>query len=170
MHQVPEFQLVKLSTDGEPRASTESIAQGYNVTHQSTMRLLKRYQAQLETFGLVGFEIRARAEGQHGGGDIEYALINERQTGFLLSLMRNNKEVVAFKLRMSHAFWNMQESLHRRDLSLWERRIRLETKDASSKAKASIGSGLMLDRKRALPAIKTERAILNAAIQPSLLN
>lgn len=52
--------------------------------------------------------------------------------------------------------------------AIWRRRLGLEAKDATSKALASAGSRLMLDRKRELPAIKDERAKLETEMQPGL--
>jgi len=138
------LQIVQIGSDGEPRASTEAIALGYKNSHESVMRLVGRYKAQLETFGIIGFEIRKL----NGAGRLEkYALLNERQAGFLISLMRNNTEVVDFKLRMAHEFWRMTESLANRDVTLLTRRILLEQKDGASLA--GIGSGLVPDRRGA---------------------
>lgn len=52
--------------------------------------------------------------------------------------------------------------------TLWQQRLSLEAKDATSKAMATIGSGLMLDRRRALPGLRNGRALLDEAMQPRL--
>ena len=162
------IQIVQIGSDGEPRASTEAIAAGYKMQHKNVLALLMKYLEKVETFGLVAFETRARLDGQHGGGDAEYALLNELQAGFLVSLMRNNAEVVEFKLNMWHEFKRMRESLANRDVTLLTRRILLEQKDGASLALARIGSGLMLDRRGELPGIRTERALLRAVMEPGL--
>lgn len=51
---------------------------------------------------------------------------------------------------------------------LWQQRLGLEAKDATSKAMASVGSKLMLDRRRVLPGLRSERIKLDAAMQPAL--
>lgn len=43
------------------------------------IKLVRSYQGDLEEFGLVRFEIRAREAGKHGGGDVEYAILNKHQ-------------------------------------------------------------------------------------------
>ncbi|WP_395701220.1 KilA-N domain-containing protein [Aquabacterium sp.] len=53
---------------------------------------------------------------------------------------------------------------------LWHQRLQLEANDATSKALASAGSRLMLDRRRMLPCLTTRRAELEDAMQPSLFS
>lgn len=161
------LQIVQIGADGEPRASTEAIAAGYKNSHEAVMKLVNRYKSQLETFGKVGFEIRPSPDSKTGQM-YKLAMLNERQAGFLISLMRNNVEVVDFKLRMAHEFWRMGDALANRDVTLLTRRILLEQKNGTSLALARIGSGLMLDRKGDLPGIRTERALLRAVMEPGL--
>ena len=165
MHQSTNFQLVHISDDGEPRASTEAIALGYKASHASVLKLARRYLAQIESLGLIRFESRLNKQGKA----TEYGLLNERQAAFLVGLMRNTKEVVEFKLNMAHEFWRMNESLQNRDLTLWERRLRLEAKDIKSKALATIGSHLMIDRKKEKPRLEAERFLIDVEMNPSLL-
>lgn len=47
-------------------------------------------------------------------------------------------------------------------------RLALESRDASSKVKATFGSKLMLERRRDLPAINNERAKLEQEMQGGL--
>lgn len=70
--------------------------------------------------------------------------------------------------RFIAAFDAMTEQLEQLAHNLWTRRMRLEAKDASSAARASLGSGLMLDRKKELPAIKKERAQIQQEMEPPL--
>ena len=132
------------------------------------MALLHEYSAQVATFGLVAFETRARLKGKHGGGNVELAMLNERQASFLISLMRNTPEVLDFKLQMAHEFWRMADSLANRDRSLLTQRILLEQREGKSAELARIGSGLMLDRKRELPSINAERDLLRVVMEPGL--
>lgn len=53
---------------------------------------------------------------------------------------------------------------------LWQQMQALIAKEVGSQVRASFGSHLMLDRKRELPGLRTEREMLESAIQPSLLN
>ncbi|CAK0751053.1 hypothetical protein CCP3SC15_1740001 [Gammaproteobacteria bacterium] len=72
---------------------------------------MRTYLADLEEFGLVRFEIRPREAGKHGGGDVEYAILNEQQSTLILTFMRNSVIVVGFKKRLVKAFWEMARKL-----------------------------------------------------------
>lgn len=161
--------LVILSDDGEPRASSITIAAGMQAKHASVLRLVRDHMASLEEFGGVGFEIQPF---QTAGGiqQREIALLNEPQAALLITFMRNTARVESFKVALVREFYRMRDALHQRELTLWERRLRLELRDRTSHAKAQVGSRLMHDRKKDLPGIKTERAILDGLQQPSLLN
>ena len=63
----------------------------------------------------------------------------------------------------------MAERLRNRDLTMWERRLRFETKDATSKAKGTVGSLLMTKRKVEKKPLDAERFLLEQEMQPGLL-
>ena len=163
-----DIQIVQIASDGEARASTEAIASGYELQHKNVMALLKRYMSQMQGFGLLAFEMRARPIGQHGGGDIEYALLNERQTMLLLTLMRNSKNVVEFKVRLIQEFCRMAEALQNRDMTMWDKRLKFEAKDQASKALGSHGSKLMHARRKEKPALEADRRLIEAEMEPPL--
>jgi phage antirepressor YoqD-like protein len=60
---------------------------------------------------LVGFQIQPRLSGQHGGGDAEYACLNEQQATLLLTYMRNNEIVRNFKKALVKAFYEMRQQM-----------------------------------------------------------
>lgn len=91
--------------------SSLAIAEGTENDHASVIKLVRTYQTDLEEFGLVRFQIRARLEGQHGGGDTEYALLNEQQASLLITYMRNNDIVRAFKKSLIKAFFEMKKQI-----------------------------------------------------------
>ncbi len=154
--------------DGEPRAATDLIASGMEQQHAAVIKLVRKHMADMAEFGRVGFEIRPFAT-PGGTQKREVALLNEHQTTLLISLMRNSEKVIAFKVALVREFFRMRDELKRRDTSCWQRMLQLEQRDADSKARASIGSRLMLDRKRELPGIAAERTLLEYEIQPGLL-
>ncbi|WP_306600726.1 phage antirepressor KilAC domain-containing protein [Geothrix sp. 21YS21S-2] len=100
--------LVTLASGGEPRTSSLAIAQGTENDHASVIKLVRTYRADLEEFGLVGFEIQPRPSGQHGGGDVEFALLNEQQATLLMTYMRNSEIVRKFKMRLVKAFYELR--------------------------------------------------------------
>lgn len=98
--------------NGESLTTSLLIAEGVGNPHSSVIRLIKDNQPDFEEFGLVGFQIRARSEGQHGGGDTEYALLNEQQATLLMTYMRNSPVVKQFKKALVKAFYEMRDNSH----------------------------------------------------------
>ena len=72
-----------------------------NKSHESTIKLIRRYQPQLEQFGLLDFKSESS-----GGRQTEYAILNEDQATFLVTLFRNTPTVVAFKVKLVKEFRN----------------------------------------------------------------
>lgn len=94
--------------DGEPRTTSLIVAQGTEVEHASVIKLIRNNITDFEEFGLVGFEIRPRPTGQHGGADVEYAILNEAQATLLLTYMRNSDIVRQFKKSLVRAFYELR--------------------------------------------------------------
>ncbi len=85
---------------GEARVDSRLIAQTLDTKHQSTFELVKRYQTDLEAFGLLPFQTGKA----NGGRPEKFALLNEDQAFFLLTLSKNTKRVVELKLKLVKAF------------------------------------------------------------------
>ncbi|MBP7632858.1 Rha family transcriptional regulator, partial [Candidatus Ozemobacteraceae bacterium] len=106
----PSKELVRI--DGrEPVASSEVLAVGFGVTHQAVLKLIEKYRDRFEAIRPIGFEIRSRLKGKHGGKDFRYCNLNEEQTTFLGSLLRNTDRVVDFKARLTREFFRMRSAL-----------------------------------------------------------
>lgn len=93
-------ELVFLNEDNEAVTTSLAIAEGAQVEHASVIKLVRNNLNDFNEFGLVRFEIRPRLKGQHGGGDTEYAILNEQQATLLFSYMRNSEIVKQFKIRL----------------------------------------------------------------------
>lgn len=72
--------------------------------------------------------------------------------------------------RFIAAFNQMSDQIERISMSMWMRRLALETRDANSFARASIGARFMRDRKGELPDIKDERERLKGEMEPPLFD
>lgn len=162
------FTNLVLAVEGEPRASSEVIARGVGVQHKNMLAMIRKYQGDLSEFGLVAFQTRARCSGKHGGGDVEFAMLNEQQATLLLAFMRNSPKVVEFKIALIKEFFRMRGELGRREQSLWHQMQALVAREVESKVRASFGSHLMLERKRDIPHFDEERFRLECQIQPEL--
>lgn len=87
--------------------TSETIAQGAGVEHRAVLQLISKHQAKIERFGQVAFEMRAG----YNNAQVRVALLNEHQSTFLLTMMRNTEQVLEFKANLVEAFFNMAEQL-----------------------------------------------------------
>jgi len=108
------MELVTLNA-GQPVTTSLAIAAGTHNEHASVIKLVRSYLPDLEEFGLVRFEIRPRLPGQHGGADVEYAVLNEQQSTLLLTYMRNSDIVRSFKKALVKAFFQMAQQRRQPD-------------------------------------------------------
>jgi phage regulator Rha-like protein len=98
-------ELVFMSA-GHAVTTTLAIAEGTNNEHASVISLVRKYQTDLEEFGLVDFKSEST-----GGRPTEYAILSELQSTLLLTYLRNSDVVRAFKKRLVKKFWEMTEQL-----------------------------------------------------------
>lgn len=73
-----------------------------------------------------------------------------------------------FHIRVIRAYRSHTGAEWRRGVGLLEQRLALEARDANSMVRASFGAHLMLDRRRELPTLKRERAVLAEQMEPDL--
>lgn len=99
--------------DGDAVTTTLAIAVGTQNDHASVIKLARTYQADLEEFGPVGFEIHVVARPQGGGTPAEFAILNEPQATLLLTYMRNTEIVRAFKKKLVREFWELVQERNR---------------------------------------------------------
>ena len=97
--------------NGEPMTTTLQIALGLGIQHATIIKLVRTYMPDFQEFGLVRFKIQPRLDGQHGGGDVKYAPLNEQQATFLMTLMRNSPRVIEFKKALVRAFFHARSLL-----------------------------------------------------------
>ena len=92
------------TTTTEARIDSRLLAKQLGNKHRHVMALLDKYLNKLKTFGHVSFK-NADGERKQGGGKGErYALLNENQAYFVLSLSRNSEIVVGLKARLIQVF------------------------------------------------------------------
>lgn len=83
--------------NGEQRISSEVIAESIGTVYKATNNLIRKYLPELEEFGEVHFE---KAVGQRK----KLAYLDENQAIFLMTLSKNTKVVVSFKLQLVKEF------------------------------------------------------------------
>lgn len=92
--------------DGQAFTTSVAIAEGTDNEHASVIKLVRTYQADLEEFGRVGFEIQP-FETAGGMQSREIAFLNQEQSTLVMTYMRNSEVVRAFKKRLVKAFYDL---------------------------------------------------------------
>ncbi|HIH4890142.1 MULTISPECIES: Rha family transcriptional regulator [Citrobacter] len=92
--------------------NTAAIAEGVGRDHDTIIKLVDRNKSDLEEFGEVGFEIRAG----YNNAKVRVAVLNEQQTTLLITYMRNNEVVRAFKKRLVAEFFTMRSALAKKKM------------------------------------------------------
>lgn len=110
-----------------------AIAEGVEKGHKPVIQLIRKYLADLEEFGRVEFEMRPFKTGG-GTQKQEIALLNEQQTTLLITYMRNNEVVRAFKKRLVSEFFKMRSTLAAKKMD--RNSARLEYKPMTDAIKA----------------------------------
>lgn len=90
----------------EPMTTSLAIADGTENTHESVIKLVRKYVEDLQEFGTFGFEIQ-----KSGGRPTEIAYLNEPQETLLITYLRNSEIVRRFKIALVKAFYEMRDRL-----------------------------------------------------------
>jgi len=96
--------LVIINSKKEAVTSHIIIAEGMGVTQHAALELIKRYKKELQEFGKVSFQMRPLESGQKQ----KQFMLNQHQATLLITLMRNNPETVAFKVKLVKQFVKME--------------------------------------------------------------
>lgn len=91
---------------GEATTTSLAIADGVGNSHKTVLQLVRQHAADLEEFGNLAFEMRNSTVG--AGRPTEFAVLNEQQSTLLLTYMRNNEIVRAFKIALVRAFFRLR--------------------------------------------------------------
>jgi phage regulator Rha-like protein len=114
--------LVKIKRiDGTEEIFTDSliIAKGTENQHDSILSLISKYKSEFSQLGNIRFT-DLKSENSKGGRPIKLFLLNEIQATFLMTLLRNNKVVVRFKLALTKEFYRMRELIREKLSSEWQ--------------------------------------------------
>ncbi|WP_168734396.1 Rha family transcriptional regulator [Pseudothauera nasutitermitis] len=101
----PHMPEIVVEHHGEPMTTSLAIADGVKIEHASVIKLVRKYAEDIGAFGEIGFEIRLNPHGK----PTEIAWLNEQQSTFLLTLMRNSPIVVEFKKALVRAFFALRD-------------------------------------------------------------
>lgn len=96
--------LIVVSVNGENRIDSRLIAKRMGLDTSNFLELLRKYQSELEELGQLPFQTEVGHRRQGGGNPTKYAMLNEDQIVFAITLSRNTPEVVQAKLAITIAF------------------------------------------------------------------
>lgn len=102
------------NTDRGLAVTSETIAHGSGVEHRAVLQLVNTYEQDLQQFGQTAFEMRSGQRRPQGGTGrpVRVAVLNEPQSTLLMTFMRNTEQVVAFKVALVKAFYQMAQQLN----------------------------------------------------------
>ncbi|GAA0809180.1 Rha family transcriptional regulator [Ligilactobacillus aviarius] len=96
------FKTTALST-AEPYTTSEVIAEYSENSHHAIQQLISKNKDNLEEFGILAFEMRKLKPGRGAKAKIYH--LNEQQATFLITLLKNTPNVVAFKFELTRQFY-----------------------------------------------------------------
>lgn len=167
-----KFNPVKLVDvkDAQPQTTTLQIALGLGLQHASVIKLVRTYRPDFAEFSPIRFEIR-KGEALPQGGfakATEYAVLDEQQATFLMTLLKNSPRVIAFKKSLVKAFFEARALLQTDYFALIQQREALNAKLECEKEIASAcGKGLSTWKKQR-DCLTTAIANVDRQIQPCL--
>lgn len=98
--------------DAVPFTTSKVIAEMTGMNHRRVKDAIRKYQADIEGFGLLG----AYETESTGGRPEEIFKLNEEQATFLMTLLKNTPVVVAFKKELVRQFYAMRRELVQRQV------------------------------------------------------
>ena len=102
---------IVFARNGQALTTSVVIANGVGVEHRALRQLLRNYQADFESFGVLTFEM-SKPKNPQGGRPETYAILNEQQATLLVTYCKNTETVRKFKVALVKAFYEMREQLH----------------------------------------------------------
>lgn len=161
--------------NGQPMTTTLQIALGLGLMHKSVIQMVRTYLPDFQEFGRVRFETansafemanleRVSTQGRH----TRYAVLNEQQATFLMTLMRNSPRVIEFKKALVQAFFHARSLLQTDYFALVQQHSSLTAVMDLEKGFAShCGKGLN-DWKRKRDCLQAAIANIERQLQPCL--
>lgn len=156
--------------NSKPFTSTLQIAIGLGLQHASVIKLVRTYRPDFADLSPIRFEIRKGEPLQQGGyaKATEYAILDEQQATFLMTLLRNSPRVIAFKKALVRAFFEARALLQIDSFSLLQMREALNAKLEYEKDFASACGRGLSQWKKQRDMLETAIANVDRQIQPCL--
>ena len=109
-------ELTLTTANTETRIDTRLMALHLGNQHRHVMSLIEKYAEKFQGFGQLLFKNAVGKRNQGGGNPERFALLNEDQAFFLLSLSRNSDRVVNLKVKLIQAFREARRAADQRQV------------------------------------------------------
>ncbi|EJF96876.1 hypothetical protein MEI_01488 [Bartonella vinsonii subsp. arupensis Pm136co] len=146
--------LVTINNAGIAVTTSLKIAEGVGNKHKTVIQLVRQNIKDFEELGRVAFEMLP-FETKGGIQKREIAILNESQATLLMTYMRNNETVRAFKKALVKAFYELKKQSIEHDLFYKDKVISYE----SLRTSEGIGKILELIMRRLLHANELEKEL-----------
>lgn len=103
----------------ELRTDSRLLASVLGHRHRTILESIDKYEKEMLELGFLPFQTEENRGTQ--GAPTRYALLNEDQCYFILTLMRNNEQVAKAKLSLVKAFRDARERLREKQSVEWKR-------------------------------------------------
>lgn len=155
----------KLVTD------SRGVAKAFNKAHKNVLRVIDVMRDSknpiIREHHRLNFELcYENSELQNGKPQRHYRMTRDGFAELAMSFTGETARVI--RIKFIQAFHAMADILRRDQVNVWKQMQDWTKRNESSLVRASFGSRLMLDRKRALPELKDEYAKLESHIQPDM--
>ncbi|ESK40271.1 hypothetical protein P256_00718 [Acinetobacter nectaris CIP 110549] len=160
---------------GEPVTNTLQIAFGLGLTHKSVIQLVRTYFPDMQEFGKVRFESsnsafemansdRESSRGRH----TRYAVLNEQQATFLMTLMRNSPKVIEFKKALVRSFFEARAFIQSQDQTYNNIHNKISLQLGMEKADASLAGHILGSYRKKRDVLVTALTEVERLMQPCL--
>lgn len=163
MNDLSEFVTL---TDTTLTTDSRRVAKHFKKLHKNVLRAYDKLECSPE-FNRLNFEPVEETDAK--GESRRVIRMTKDGFIFLVRTFTGAKAAGVFEAYIK-AFNAMAEQLQQIGMSLWDQRLELERRDATSFMWASFGSKRMLDRKRELPEFKEARDKLLHDMEPPLFS
>lgn len=110
MHELVFVESAKL--DEQPYTTSKVIAEYAEIEHRAVNQMINKYRNRIETMGKLTFKMLPMPSGQKA----KVYKLNEVQTTFVVTLLKNTKSVVDFKQELTKQFFSMKQELMKRKM------------------------------------------------------
>lgn len=93
--------------NNEPVVSTLVLAEGFGVQHRAILQTIRKYESHFSDIGIIDVCASINKRGKQS----PFYNLNEEQSAFLGTLLKNTDQVVGFKKKLTQEFFKIRKAL-----------------------------------------------------------